>query len=226
MSPDDLQALVLFRDSNLILLNKPAGLAVHGGPRTPEHLEGMLDGLRFNLSQPPKLAHRLDRDTSGCLILARHDKALKRLGRLFSAGLVSKTYWAVVEGGPDSDLGRVDLPLRKVSTAQEGWRMLADPSGQPAATGWRVLGRGNGLCWLDCRPETGRTHQIRVHCATGLNAPIVGDPVYGHGGPLLHLMSRAVEIPYWADREPIRVEAPPPPHMLAALQACGWSGGQ
>jgi RluA family pseudouridine synthase len=222
MSPDDLQALVLFRDSNLILLNKPAGLAVHGGPKTPVHLEDMLGGLCFNLSHPPKLAHRLDRDTAGCLILARHDKALTRLGRLFSAGAVAKTYWAVVEGGPDGDEGRVDMALRKISSAEDGWRMIGDPAGSAAATQWKVMGRGKGLCWLELKPETGRTHQIRVHCASGLGSPIIGDPVYGKSGPMLHLLSHAVAIPYWADREPIRVEAPPPDHMLEALKACGW----
>lgn len=222
MSPDDLQALVLFRDSNLILLNKPAGLAVHGGPKTSVHLEDMLGALSFNLSHPPKLAHRLDRDTAGCLILARHDKALVRLGRLFSAGLVVKTYWAVVEGGPDGDEGRVDMALRKISSAEEGWRMIGDPEGSAAATQWKVMGRGNGLCWLELKPETGRTHQIRVHCATGLGSPIIGDPVYGRPGPMMHLQSHAVEIPYWADREPVRIEAPPPDHMLEALKACGW----
>jgi len=224
MTPDELQTRVLFRDSNLILLDKPAGLAVHGGPQTPVHLEAMLGALCFNLSQPPKLAHRLDRDTAGCLILARHDKALSRLGKLFTAGKVEKTYWAVVEGGPAADEGRIDLPLKKVSSAKDGWRMIADPAGQESVTRWRVLGRGQGLlCWLECRPETGRTHQIRVHCASGLGSAILGDPVYGTAGPMLHLQSHAVSIPYWADRPPITVEAPPPSHILDALTACGWS---
>jgi len=223
MSPDDLQALVLYRDSNLILLNKPAGLAVHGGPKTPVHLEAMLDALRFNLSHSPKLAHRLDRDTAGCLILARHDKALVRLGKLFTAGAVAKTYWAVVEGGPQDDQGRVDLPLRKVSTIEDGWRMIGDPQGQAAATRWQVKGRGNGMCWLELKPETGRTHQIRVHCASGLGSPILGDPVYGKSGVMLHLQSHAVSIPYWADRPPVQVSAPVPEHMRAALTACGWN---
>ncbi|HVI49674.1 MAG TPA: RNA pseudouridine synthase [Candidatus Sulfotelmatobacter sp.] len=223
MTFDDLQALVLFRDSNLIVLNKPAGLAVHGGPKTPVHLEAMLDGLRFNLSHPPRLVHRLDRDTAGCLILARHDKAVGRMGRLFSAGAVDKTYWAVVAGGPEADSGRVDLPLLKISSVRDGWRMVADARGQTAATGWRVLGRGGGLCWLECKPETGRTHQIRVHCASGLGGAIVGDPVYGKAGPMLHLQSHAVSIPYWADRPAIQVSAPAPDHMKTALAVCGWN---
>lgn len=239
MTLDDLQALVLFRDSNLIVLNKPSGLAVHGGPKTPVHLEAMLDGLRFTLSRPPVLTHRLDRDTAGCLILARHDKAARRMGRLFSAGMVKKTYWAVIEGGPETDQGRVELPLLKVSTAKDGWRMTVDAAGQAATTRWRVLGRGRlgerDLCWLECRPETGRTHQIRVHCASGLpgglQGAILGDPVYGPAaahraagdGERLHLLSRAVAIPYWAERPAVEVTAPVPEHMRAALSACGWS---
>ena len=212
MSPDDLQALVLFRDSNLILLNKPAGLAVHGGPKTPVHLEDMLGALSFNLSHPPKLAHRLDRDTAGCLILARHDKALIRLGRLFSAGAVAKTYWAVVEGGPDGDEGRIDMALRKISTAEDGWRMIGDPAGSAAATQWKVMGRGNGLCWLELKPETGRTHQLRAHCAL-LGCPIVGDRLYGPPGEAPPLMLHARKIALRLRQDWIMVEAPLPDYF-------------
>ena len=225
MTPDQLLARVLFQDSNLIVLDKPPGLAVHGGPKTPEHLEGMLEALRFNLRQAPRLAHRLDRDTSGCLLLARHDKALSRLGRLFSAGQVKKTYWAVVDGAPSEDAGQITLPLLKVSTQQTGWRMVVDPTGQTAITDWRVLGRADGQAWVELSPQSGRTHQIRVHCASGLGCPIVGDPVYGPPPPTglaLHLHSRQVVAPYWADRPPIIVDAPPPEHMRPALLRLGW----
>lgn len=213
---------VLHRDSNLIILDKPAGLAVHGGPQTPIHLEGMLDVLRFGLTRPPRLAHRLDRDTSGCLVLARHDKALSRLGRLFGAGKVHKTYWAVVAGRPQGTEGRIDLALRKVSNSQ-GWRMVADPQGSSAVTLWRLLGTGDGMSWLELQPQSGRTHQIRVHCATGLDCPILGESVYAaDGAQPLHLHSRAVVVPYWAERPAIEVRAEPPPHMGGALSVCGW----
>jgi tRNA pseudouridine32 synthase/23S rRNA pseudouridine746 synthase/23S rRNA pseudouridine1911/1915/1917 synthase len=220
---DYLRSLILYQDANLIILDKPAGLAVHGGPRTPVHLEGMLGALQFNLAKPPRLAHRLDRDTSGCLVLARHDKALSRLGRLFGSGKVEKTYWAIVEGCPVGEDGCVNLSLQKVSD-MNGWRMIGNPDGQTAATFWHLRGNGNGIAWLELKPRTGRTHQIRVHCASGLASPILGDPVYGGPTSLpLHLHARAVTIPYWADRPPLGAVARPPAHMEAALRECGWS---
>lgn len=220
----DLRGRILHQDANLLILDKPAGLAVHGGPRTFEHLEGMLDGLSLGLRQPPRLAHRLDRDTSGCIVLARHAKALSRLGRLFGGGQVEKTYWAVVGGTPRGEGGTIELPLLKVSD-RSGWRMVTDPAGQRAATDWVLRGRSDRLSWLELHPHTGRTHQIRVHCAAGLGCPILGDPVYGPPPNVpLHLHSRAVSVPYWAERPPVVVTAPPPPHMEAALRACGWEG--
>lgn len=223
MNSAELPGRVLHRDANLVILDKPSGLAVHGGPRTVHHLEGMLDALCFGLAKPPRLAHRLDRDTAGCLVLARHDKALSRLGRLFGAGKVEKAYWAVVEGWPDGEQGRIDLPLHKV-TNKAGWRMEPAAQGLPAATLWRLMGRADGLAWLELAPQSGRTHQIRVHCASGLGCPIVGDPVYGKAGERpLHLLARSVVVPYWQDRAPIVAVAAPPAHMEPALRACGWS---
>jgi tRNA pseudouridine32 synthase/23S rRNA pseudouridine746 synthase/23S rRNA pseudouridine1911/1915/1917 synthase len=225
MTSIDLASRILHQDANLIILDKPAGLAVHGGPRTACHLEGMLADLQFSLREAPRLAHRLDRDTSGCLVLARHDKALSRLGRLFAAGRVEKTYWAVVHGAPETEAGRIDMPLVKV-TGRHGWSVATAADGRPAVTDWRIRGRSDGLTWLELLPKSGRTHQIRVHCASGLGCPVVGDAVYGApGGPALHLLSRAVAIPYWADRPPLRATADPPPHMLAALRSCGWRPG-
>lgn len=221
-SPGALRARVLHRDSNLIVLDKPAGLAVHGGPKTSVHLEGMLEALRFGLGQAPRPAHRLDRDTSGCLVLARHDKALSRMGRLFGAGKVRKIYWAVLSGRVGGDEGRIDLPLRKI-TDRTGWRMVVDPAGAAAATEWRVLGRTDAMTWLELHPLSGRTHQIRVHCASGLGCPLVGEAVYGHdGGRPLHLHSRRIAIPYWLERPAIEVTAPPPLHMRGALTLLGF----
>jgi RluA family pseudouridine synthase len=220
MTPDELHARLLHRDALLLVIDKPAGLPVHAGPRGGENLEQHLDALRFGLPKPPALAHRLDRDTSGCLALGRHRKALARLGKLFAEGRAEKTYWAVVEGAPSAPEGRIDRPLRKLER-KTGWRMVADPAGQPSMTEWRTLGVGRGVSWLELRPRTGRTHQIRVHCAE-LGCPVLGDPTYGRGGAPLHLHARRLALPLYPARPPIVAEAPVPPHMRAALEACGW----
>src|SRR5688572_7823707 len=144
LSPAETQARLLYRDGLILVLDKPAGLPVHAGPGGGPNLEQCFDALRFGLPRPPSLAHRLDRDTSGCLVLGRHRKALAELGRLFKNGRIAKTYWAVVEGGPDADEGRIDLPLGRLDVTR-GWWMKHDPAGQPAQTTWRVLGRHDGL---------------------------------------------------------------------------------
>jgi len=214
----DLSARILYRDGQIIVIDKPAGLPVHGGPRTGDTIESFLDALKFGLSHPPVPAHRLDQDTSGCLILARNERARRKLGRLFSSGRIEKVYWAVVEGAPDASQGRIDLPLRKV-TSKAGWRIVADPAGQSAITDYKVLGRRLNRTWLELRPHTGRTHQIRVHCAA-TGCPILNDPLYGTAGPApLHLFARSLAIPFYDDRPPIQVTAPPPAHMLATLQS-------
>ena len=162
---------------SILVIDKPAGIAVHPGPGGGPDLESGFDALRFGLPHPPALAHRLDRDTAGCLVLGRHPKALRRLGALFSGGLVEKVYWAVVEGHPSEAEGRIETGLRKL-TRGTGWRMVVDPAGQRAVTDYRLLGADGGRAWLELRPRTGRTHQLRVHCAA-LGCPVVGDPVYG-----------------------------------------------
>jgi tRNA pseudouridine32 synthase / 23S rRNA pseudouridine746 synthase len=208
------------------VLDKPAGLPVHAGPGGGPNLEQCFDALRFGLPAPPALAHRLDRDTSGCLVLGRHRKALSKLGRLFQGGLVDKTYWAVVVGTPAQAEGRIEAPLLKTTRKDGGWRMVVDPNGQPAATPWRVLGSGEGLSWLELKPETGRTHQVRVHCAE-LGCPILGEPMYGalpeaRRKQPLHLHARGIVLPLSKSKPPIAVTAEPPEHMRAALKACGW----
>ena len=140
VTPDEIIARLLYRDGLMLVLDKPAGFAVHKGPKGGESLEDYFGALRFGLPRAPALAHRLDRDTSGCLVLGRHRKALAELGRLFKAGRVGKTYWALVEGGPADDEGRIDLPLGR-KDATRGWWMKHDPQGQPAVTTWKVLGR-------------------------------------------------------------------------------------
>ena len=190
----DLQDLVLFLDGEALVLDKPAGLAVHAGPSTKASLEDHLAELRFGFQRPPSPVHRLDRDTSGCLLLARNPRAHKSFARAFDEGRVEKSYVAVVDGIPGALDGRIDLPLKKVSSREKGWRMIAEESGKPAVTDWRVLTAQAGRALLLFTPRTGRTHQLRVHAAAGLALPIAGDPVYGTGkGPmLLHALSLRV----------------------------------
>ncbi|HWD58359.1 MAG TPA: RNA pseudouridine synthase [Stellaceae bacterium] len=219
--PASLTERVLYRDGLVLVVDKPAGIAVHSGPGGGPHLEQWFPLLRFGLPQPPALAHRLDRDTSGCLVLGRHRKALRRLGTLFAEAKVEKIYWAVVAGTPAEPAGTIDAPLLK-QTRRIGWRMEVDPAGQRAVTDYRVIASGAGRTWLELRPRTGRTHQIRVHCAS-LGCPVVGDPTYGGPkGESLQLHARAISIPLYPARPAIQATAPVPPHMLAALAALGY----
>jgi len=282
MTPEDMLARLLYRDGLMLVIDKPAGFAVHRGPKGGASLEDYFEPLRFGLPRNPALAHRLDKDTSGCLVLGRHRKALALLGKLFKQGKVGKTYWAVVEGGPDADAGRIDLPLGKLDESR-GWWMKPDPHGAPAVTTWRVMGRshfvegatspqrslppcgggtGRGvdasadlaatphpnrppqggreptaaggaaksfrqLTWLALEPLTGRTHQLRVHCAE-MGWPILGDNIYGRaprtGGPILHLHSREIVVPIAKNKPPVTITAPVPAHMREALGQCGWRG--
>ncbi len=210
---------LLYRDGLMLVLDKPAGIAVHQGPKGGANLEALFGGLRFGLPRNPALAHRLDRDTSGCLVLGRHRKALEKLGLLFKQGRIAKTYWAVVEGEPRDDEGLIDLPLGRLDAAR-GWWMKVDPAGQPARTRYTVLARGGGRAAMALQPLTGRTHQLRVHCAA-LGWPIVGDPIYGNGAGPLHLHARAIVVPLSRTAPAIAVEAPVPSHMLRALEALG-----
>jgi len=174
--------LVLFIDGETIVLDKPAGLPVDRPRDGSSSVEAALDTFRFGFQREPSAVHRLDRDTSGCLLLARHPKAHKRFAAAFEAGLVEKTYWAVLDGVPQGEGGRIELSLAKRSTREDGWRIVADPKGKPAVTDWRLLGVVEGRALIEFRPQTGRTHQLRVHAVEGLGHAIVGDPVYGPGG--------------------------------------------
>lgn len=221
--PDNILSRVLHRDGLVLVIDKPAGLPVHPGPKGGPNLTAMLGELRFGLPRSPELAHRLDKDTSGCLVLGRHPRALRTLNALFAEGRVGKTYWAIVEGGPAGEEGLIDLPLIKRSP-ERGWWMKVDPAGQPSKTRWRVLARSEGRCVLELSPITGRTHQLRVHCAAS-GYPIAGDPIYGtaprQGGEALMLHARRVEVPFFPKKEPVVAVAPPPAHMAAALAGMG-----
>ncbi len=230
MTPDEILARVLYRDPMMLVLDKPAGLPVHQGPGGGENLESAFGHLRYGLPNPPSLAHRLDRDTSGCLILGRHHKALSKLGKLFQAGRIGKTYWAVVVGVPAEDRGEINLPLAKI-TPKVGWKMIVDKTnGQASRTTWQVLGSDGRLSWVAFSPHTGRTHQIRVH-AQALGFPVLGDPMYGVEAVVgrrpvqsLHLHSREIVIPLYPTRDAVAVTAPIPAHMRTAMGACGWPG--
>jgi tRNA pseudouridine32 synthase / 23S rRNA pseudouridine746 synthase len=206
---------VLTIDGEAIVIDKPAGLAVHPGARTRESLEDYLHQLRFGFQRLPLPVHRLDRDTSGCLLLARNPKAHKAFQRAFEEKRVTKTYVAVLDSVPEAESGTVEMALGKTSTAAEGWRMVPDPAGKPAVTHWRVAAVIDGRAVVVFSPETGRTHQIRVHAASGIGIPIVGDPVYGLGkGPmLLHALSLKLER---IGKPPVQATAPLPPTFVNA----------
>jgi tRNA pseudouridine32 synthase / 23S rRNA pseudouridine746 synthase len=227
MTPEETRERLLYRDGMMLVLNKPAGVAVHAGPKGGASLEDDFDALRFGLPRKPSLAHRLDRDTAGCLVLGRHHKALEKLGLLFKQGKIAKTYWAIVAGAPEGEEGTIDLPLGRLDD-KIGWWMKVDPDGQRSMTLWRGKGKGTGcgapVAWLELEPKTGRTHQLRVHCASQ-GWPIFGDAIYGERADLpLQLLARKVVVPLSKSKPPIEVEAPPPPHMLETLTACGFDG--
>ena len=209
---------ILFQDQRFVVLDKPAGLAVHPGPRGGPSVEDWFPALSRR-RDGPWLAHRLDADTSGCLVVALRKAALVEAQACFASGRAGKVYWAVVQGAPADTQGTVTDGLSKRSTPA-GWRMVADPAGAASSTAWRVLRRGAGWSWLELRPTTGRTHQIRVHCAF-LGCPILGDPVYGAGEGRLQLLARAIRLPL----DPVLdVIASVPPHMSRITLASSEAG--
>lgn len=218
---------LLFRDSWILIINKPAGLPVHGGPGGGDNLERYFEELRFGLKQPPFLAHRLDRDTSGCLALGRHKQALRRLGELFSKGRVQKTYWAIVTGSPPELEGQISAPLKKISRRDKGWRMIVAPDGQNAVTDYRLMGTSQNkkLSWLELKPQTGRTHQLRVHLAH-LGCSILGDRHYGdrESNAKLHLHARSLAMPLYEGKPTIEAKAPLPEHLKGMFENCGYKG--
>jgi len=212
---DPLDIPILFADPHFVVLNKPAGLAVHPGPAGGPSVEDWFPALSKR-RDGPWLAHRLDADTAGCLVVALRKAALIAAQAEFAAHRAHKIYWAVVEGEPATESGTIALPLLKRQD-RTGWRMVVDPAGQASVTDWRVLGRAPGRAWLELSPRTGRTHQLRVHCAHE-GWPILGDPLYGTGDSL-HLLARSIRLDL---TPPLEATAPPPQAMLKALVACGY----
>ena len=193
------------------MVDKPAGLAVHS--EKGASLEQLLPALQMGRRHVPQPVHRLDQDTAGCLVLGRTKPALAELGAHFAAGRARKTYWAVLLGHL-AGAGTVDAPLLKTSTARDGWRMVVDPAGTSATTAWRALGHAPGLTWIEFRPRTGRTHQLRDHAAH-LGHPIQGDARYGGGEGRMQLLARRIHLPG------IDATARVPRHMCEAIAACG-----
>lgn len=224
--------LVLYRDASAIVINKPAGLAVQGGTKTGRHVDGLLDTLRFELDERPRLVHRLDKDTSGVLLIARSAAAAAFFTRAFREKTTRKTYWAAVIGLPQLPQGRIDLALAK-HRGPGRERMEADAEdGKNAITYYRVIDQaGDRASWLALLPITGRTHQLRAHCAA-LGTAILGDSKYGGGathlagvvaGHGLHLHARSLAIPS-PEGGLLRVTAPLPPHMRETWGLLGFAG--
>jgi RluA family pseudouridine synthase len=230
--PDfDITARILHRDAAIIVLDKPAGIAVHAGSGKDSGIDRYFGALRFGEPRDPALAHRLDKDTSGCLVLGRTREALAKLGKLFQTGRVGKTYWAVVAGRPAEDAGIINAPLARRSHDRRSWVMKIaaanDPAAETAVTRYRVLAAGDGLSLLELNPETGRTHQLRVHC-DHIGCPIAGDPIYGGDRARalarhLHLHARRIVLPFGHDAPPLDITAPVPEHMQALIRLTGFA---
>lgn len=217
-----MQFTILYEDGEALVIDKPAGLPLDTPRAGGESLEDHLDALRLGFQRAPFPVHRLDRDTSGCLLLARNPKALKRFAAAFEARQVEKRYLGVVAGRLGAEEGTISLSLAKISSAEKGWRMIPAKKGKPAVTHWKKLAEQGGLTLVEFRPETGRTHQIRVHAASGLGAPLVGDPVYGSGKGAKRTLLHAAGLTVQREGKPPIVAVAPLPTDFAAL---GFSDG-
>ena len=207
---------ILFEDGEALVINKPSGLPVERPRRGGASLEDHFEELKLGFQRAPMPVHRIDTDTSGCLLLARNAKALKRFAKAFEERLVEKRYLGVLSGVRADSEGTIELSLSKISSAEKGWRMIAAKKGKPSITHWRVLAEHGGHTLVEFRPETGRTHQIRVHCQAGLNLPLLGDPVYGNGkgAPRTMLHAAALTVPR-TGKPPIDAAAPLPRDFAA-----------
>lgn len=207
---------ILFEDGEALVIDKPSGLPVDTPRKGGPSLEARLDELKLGFQRLPQAVHRLDTDTSGCLLLARNPKALKRFNKAFEEKLVDKTYLGVLAGIPQEKEGTVSLSLSKVSSAQKGWRMIPAKKGKPSVTHWRVVAEANGRALVEFRPETGRTHQIRVHAASGIGIPLLSDPVYGEKAGFARTMLHASALTVPRENKPaIEAHAPMPADFVS-----------
>lgn len=213
---------ILFEDGEALVIDKPGGLPIEpprrGGPSLGDHMEQ----LKLGFMRAPVPVHRLDTDTSGCLLLARNPKALKRFNRAFEERAVAKRYLGILDAVPAQTEGTVELALSKISSAAKGWRMIPARKGKPAVTHWRVLAEQDGCALVEFIPETGRTHQIRVHAASGIGSSLLGDPVYGRKGGAARTLLHAEGLQLTRDgKPPVAAQAPFP----ADFAALGFSHG-
>jgi tRNA pseudouridine32 synthase/23S rRNA pseudouridine746 synthase len=208
---------ILFEDGEALVIDKPGGLPMDKPRKGGASLDDHLDALRLGFQRPPVPVHRLDADTSGCLLLARNPKALKRYAAAFEARLVSKRYLGVLAGIPERKGGTIELALSKISSEADGWRMIPARKGKPAQSHWRVIAESGGRALVEFRPITGRTHQLRVHAASGIGIPLLGDPVYGDGKGAWRTMLHAVAIEVQREGKPPIIATAPLPIEFAAL---------
>ncbi|GLV25571.1 RluA family pseudouridine synthase [Sphingobium sp. Cam5-1] len=223
------QNMVIHRDAQAIVINKPPGLATQGGTKTDEHVDGLLDALEYELDQRPKLVHRLDKDTSGALLVARTARSAAYFAKAFSSRTARKVYWAIVMGVPSINDGMIELPIAK-QPGTGGEKMHVDEEeGLPARSRYRVIERaGNRAAWVELQPHTGRTHQLRVHMAA-IGHPIVGDGKYGGKEAFLsgsisrkmHLHARRIRVDH-PDGGRVDVRADLPEHFAASLISLGF----
>lgn len=231
LSPADValaETMVIHRDASALVLDKPPGLATQGGTKTDAHVDGLLGALQGDAAVRPKLVHRLDKDTSGALLVARTPRAAAWFAKAFSNRSARKTYWAIVVGVPEIAQGEIDLPLAK-QPGSGGEKMHVDEKGLPSKSRYRIIERaGNKAAWVELQPLTGRTHQLRVHMAA-IGHPIVGDGKYGGKTAFLtgtisrklHLHSRRLRIDH-PDGGALDISAPVPDHFSASLDALGF----
>jgi tRNA pseudouridine32 synthase/23S rRNA pseudouridine746 synthase len=208
---------ILYEDGEALVIDKPAGLPIDRPRKGGECLEDHLDSLKLGFQRAPTPVHRLDTDTSGCLLLARNPKAHKRFAAAFEAQAVTKVYHGILAGVPRDSEGRIELALAKISSAEKGWRMIPARKGKPSLTEWRVVAEHEGRTLVEFRPATGRTHQIRVHAASGIGIALLGDPVYGTRSGAARTMLHASAITVTREGKPDIAATSPLPADFAAL---------